>query len=208
MIQICAHYLPWHQERKLRITCSLAHTILRSRKSPQELLQTLFNRRGFYSEATSYGMKMEPVARKDFEEKVGAHVVETGIVVHIAQPWLCGSPDGLFETASGVCLLEVKCPFSSIGDLIIDAEHQLTFVPYIKYTNDRLTLLPSHQYYTQVQLLMYICNINECFFFVYSTRQSITLIVERDSHFLCSAVRSLEDFYFAWLLPALVQKKK
>ncbi|XP_077502566.1 uncharacterized protein LOC144113400 isoform X1 [Amblyomma americanum] len=185
----------WHRERRLRITCSQAHMILRTRKPPQDLLKTILHRRGFCSEATSYGtfsnittshvgltesyfsgMKMEPVARKNFEEKVCADVLETGLVVHTAQPWLCGSPDGLFETAKGVCLLEIKCPFSRRNRDIIDVDQEITFVPYIKYKNGKLTLLASHRYYTQVQLLMYVCNLNECFFlFILNNKASPSL---------------------------------
>ncbi|KAL1438349.1 hypothetical protein MTO96_048138 [Rhipicephalus appendiculatus] len=35
-----------------------------------------------------------------------------GLVISPFQPWLCASPDGLFETSSGVTLLEIKCPYS------------------------------------------------------------------------------------------------
>ncbi|XP_077520310.1 uncharacterized protein LOC144130193 [Amblyomma americanum] len=66
----------WHRERRFRITCSQAHMILRTRKPPQDLLKTILHCRGFCSEATSYGMKMESGARKNFEEKVCADVLE------------------------------------------------------------------------------------------------------------------------------------
>lgn len=123
------------------------------------------------------------------------------------QPWLCGSPDGLFYRGDEVCLLEIKCPFSRRDNVLIDAEKEISYVPYVKYLNGKLTLLPSHRYYTQVQLLMYVCNVAECFFFVYSSAQSIVVVVERNNLFLSYAVRALEEFYFTFLLPALAKQR-
>lgn len=134
-----------------------------------------------------------------------ADVVETGLVLHPRQPWLCGSPDGLVLKEDGTHLLEIKCPFSRKDGKIIDYENFVTFVPYIKYRNGKLELVKGHKYYTQVQLLMYICGIEKCFFFVYSSKESITIPVKKDKSFLCAAVRYLEDFYFEWFLPALAK---
>lgn len=51
----------WHQERRVRITCSLAHTILRSQKPPQELADALLRAPRFSSTATSYDMQFSVV---------------------------------------------------------------------------------------------------------------------------------------------------
>lgn len=127
---------------------------------------------------------------------------QTGLIVHPTQPWLGGSPDGLFTSGRGTCLLEIKCPFKKAEDLLIEHETETSFLRYIKYVDGKLALLRSHTYYTQVQLLMYVCGIQECFLFVYSNKQSITVVADRDEGFLCESVRRLEEFYFNGLLPA------
>ncbi|KAL3216120.1 hypothetical protein MRX96_033181 [Rhipicephalus microplus] len=73
----------WSKERKVRIRSTGAHTILRTRRGPKDVLH---NR-----------MRMELVARKDFEEQHGVTVTEVGLFLHPQEPWLCGSPDGIFS---------------------------------------------------------------------------------------------------------------
>lgn len=128
---------------------------------------------------------------------------QAGLLVHPSQPWLSGSPDGLFSTGEDTCLLEIKCPYARRDEEIINHQEEKCFVPYLKYINGRLTLSKTHRYYTQVQLLMFICNVQECFFFVYTQKQNIIVCVQRDDGFLSEAVGALEDFYFAYLLPEL-----
>ncbi|XP_077525627.1 uncharacterized protein LOC144166440 [Haemaphysalis longicornis] len=194
--------------RRVRITCSTAHSILRARKTPEDLVDSLLQARPFSSDATRHGTRTEPLARKHFEQTLSSHVTETGLVVHPLQPWLCGSPDGLFMYREGTCLLEIKCPSKQRDSDVVDHKVPRSFVPYIKYVNGELTLSKTHKYYTQVQLLMYVCNLELCFFFVYTSKQSVTIVVPRDDSFLCSAVRALEEFYFVWLLPALVKWRR
>ncbi|XP_077543093.1 uncharacterized protein LOC144155489, partial [Haemaphysalis longicornis] len=174
----------WHKERKIRVTCSKAHSILKTRKGPLELVEAVINAPYFTCAATKHETKMEPVARKAVEEKVFTAVVEAGLVVQQSQPWLCGSPDGLLQYQGSPCLLEIKCPHSRKDSKLIDATKEVSFLKYVKYIDGRLTLLKSHKYYTQ----------------------SITLLIERDEVFISTAVRALEDFYFVWLVPALAMR--
>lgn len=131
---------------------------------------------------------------------------QAGLVVHQSQPWLCGSPDGLLKYQGSPCLLEIKCPYKRRDSILIDATEKVSFLKYVKYVDGQLTLQKSHRYYTQVQLLMYVCNVSLCFFFVHSNVHDITLLIERDEDFISTAVRGLEDFYFMWLLPALAMR--
>lgn len=108
---------------------------------------------------------------------------QTGLVVHPLQPWLCGSPDGLFRRGDDVCLLEIKCPYSRRNNILIDVEKEISFVPYVKYVNGKLTLLPSHRYYTQVQLLMYVCNLAECFFLFIPLRKVLLFLLKGTTSF-------------------------
>ncbi|XP_049275829.1 uncharacterized protein LOC125760140 [Rhipicephalus sanguineus] len=148
---------------------------------------------------------MEPEARREFERKVGTAVTQVGLVISPFQPWLCASPDGLFEAGSDVKLLEIKCPYSRRDDTIIDHVSQQSYVNYIVYEDGHLKVARSHQYYCQVQIAMYVTNTKECFFFVYSRKQSIIVVVERDEAFLSANIPKLESFFYSFYMKELMK---
>lgn len=160
----------WFQERKARISASMAHKIYRARKKETRLkyfFQTTVDLPNF-----KYGRETEPVAKEAYEKKTGNVVLDSGLVVKAEQPWLCGTPDGFVVSREGLFTLEIKCPVSC-KDGPIDVDYVI---------NGKLK--ESHAYFTQVQLQMYVCNVQKCHFFVFSAVDSILLHVDRDDHFL------------------------
>lgn len=149
---------------------------------------------------------MEPVARKDFEQQHGVTVTEVGLLLHPQQPWLCGSPDGIFSLSGETCLLEIKCPYKCKDKGIFD-DLGNSIVDYVHHVRGNATLKKSHRYYTQVQILMYLVNAKHCSFFVYSDKQSVTITLARDNALLQEAIPRLEQFYFEWILPELVKRQ-
>ncbi|KAL1475030.1 hypothetical protein MTO96_037587 [Rhipicephalus appendiculatus] len=147
----------WHKEKKFRISSTTSHTILHARRSPEEVARAILNSRPFSTEAMAYGLRTEPEARMEFEHLLGVEVVEMGLLIHPDQPWLCGSPDGMFCLSGETCLLEIKCPhkckekdmFTSSGESILD---------YILGTGSNRRLKRTHKYFTQVQILLYLLN--------------------------------------------------
>ncbi|XP_049518712.1 uncharacterized protein LOC119440104 [Dermacentor silvarum] len=198
--------LRWHKEKKFRISSTTSHTILHARRSPEEVARAILNSRPFSTEATAYGLRTEPLARMEFERQLGVEVVEMGLLIHPDQPWLCGSPDGMFYLSGETCLLEIKCPhkckeadmFDSSGESILD---------YIQGTGSNRRLKTTHRYFTQVQILLYLLNVQKCYFFVYSSRQNVIIEVSRDDAFLYESIPALERFYFTYLLPAAAAAK-
>ncbi|XP_049271313.1 uncharacterized protein LOC125758313 [Rhipicephalus sanguineus] len=156
------------------------------------------------SHSLNFRRKTEAIARASFEQKIGQSVLQVGLIVHLTQPWLCASPDGLFKVGDNTALLEIKCPYSRKDDIIIDAEREISFVKYIVYEGGQLKLRKRHPYYTQIQLSMYVTNTHECFFFVYTNKHSVTTVVPRDDGFLSEAVPKMEYFYFNYYLKHLV----
>lgn len=127
--------------------------------------------------------------------------------MHKEKPWLCGSADGLFQQGSDTVLLEIKCPSSIRGQPVVDANENKTFTSCLVYVDGKLCLKPSHNYYTQVQVLMFVLDLQSCYFYVYtSDEHDATVLVPRNDTFLSNAIASLERFYFSWYLPALTQK--
>lgn len=161
----------WFLQRKLRITASVGHKIVRGRK--KETRWKYFYQHIPNLPSLEYGRRTETVAKASFSALTGFQVSNVGLVVRADQPWLASTPDGIFRDSSeNIALLEVKCPISCKGAMID-----------VEYIQDG-ELKKSHPYYTQVQLQMYTCNCDVCYFFVYSSADQFLTIVERDEELL------------------------
>ncbi|KAL1472958.1 hypothetical protein MTO96_022641 [Rhipicephalus appendiculatus] len=195
----------WHLERRLRVTSSQAHRIKTRMCDFDALADKLAKPQPFTSAATTYGNLHEPQARQQLSASLRLPISQVGLVIHLEQPWLCCSPDGLISTDNSFELVEIKCPFSLKNNMLIDHEKQVSYVPYIHYIDGRLALKKSHQYYTQVMVMLYVLGLTEAIFFVHSEKHNISVQVERDDGFLAEVVPKLQKFYFAHLLPRLAK---
>lgn len=194
----------WHSLRRERVSSSSAHPIRVCKGDKRERAKNLLYRKPFQSKATTYGLVSEDVARKEFEHLKGVKVTRTGLVVMLCQPWLCGSPDGIFWAEDETKLLEIKCPYSRWNSIIVDFEQKRCFVNYLCFRGSELKLKESSSYYTQVQILLYCTGLMKCVLYVFSRRQrDITIEILRDDKFLSEVVPSLEMFYFFYYLPLL-----
>lgn len=113
-------------------------------------------------------------------------VIVTGKACASFSDWTAGTPSTAmvrrqpgwpFTSSRGTSLLEIKFPFKGVDEKLIDHQNETAFLRYIKYVDGKLTLLRSHKYYTQVQLLMYICGIHECFFFLFIHTSIVLLLL-------------------------------
>ena len=125
-----------------------------------------------------YGCLKEDVALKKYEELLnskikGVQALKCGLIVSKKYKWLCGSPDAIVVDQNGSrVLLEIKCPSSNRNSEIN--------VKYLK--NGKLR--ESHEYFTQVQLLMYLTKCQLTHFFIYSDSDYKLVEVELDKKFL------------------------
>ena len=122
---------------------------------------------------------MEPIARQKYMEITKNEVIQVGLVVRNDISWLAGSPDGLFvDQAGNTVLLEIKCPISN--------QDQQIFVKYLDLNVDTMNHELNRKdaqgkvYYTQVQLLMFLCGAKKCDFFVYSSVDHTIVSIEYD----------------------------
>lgn len=119
---------------------------------------------------------------------------QVGLIVHLKQPWLCASPDGLFKYGNQTTLLEIKCPYYRKDDVLIDHTKEASFIKCVQRWTPGSEQAPS--------VLHTNANYNVCnkhntvffFLFVYSSKQTVTIVVERDEHFLSEAIPRLEHF--------------
>ena len=158
----------WFLERKLRISASKAHRIMKAKK--KETLLKYFFELQVQTKGMAYGNAMETIARECYTNITGNLVKESGLIIKPGQTWLCASPDGLIS--QGKICLEIKCPSS--------CENSQINVNYI--TNNQL--VKNHMYYTQVQIQLYVSNCDLCHFFVFSEADNKLIVVHRDNDYL------------------------
>lgn len=125
---------------------------------------------------------------------------QVGLVVLPEQPWLCCSPDGLVRLDNEIVLIEIKCSFKYKDTPFIDYAERRTKLQYLIFVNDEITLRRTHPYYTQIQVQLYILNLQRALLFVYSPKQSVIVSVKRDEVFLWNLISKMEYFYFKYFL--------
>ena len=109
----------WHSQRTYRLTCSnfgsaAGHNMF---CSPEELADDLSGikkktRDEKALKIMQYGTDMEPFARKWYEEKHKANVVEIGLAIPKWNTRIGGSVDGLVTSSDPQGIVEIKCPMS------------------------------------------------------------------------------------------------
>ncbi|CAN7987580.1 unnamed protein product, partial [Ixodes pacificus] len=183
----------WRKERLPRITATKAHKVIRCRGDLQKLAKEMVREVPFSSHATAHGVRYEPEARVKFEEERCVEVHQFGLVVMPEDPWLGCSPDGLFRNDEGkVNLLEIKCPASRWKKSLTE-KPLLAYLVEDKHTKI-ISLRQSHPIYTQIQICLYVLQLEQCELFIYCSVDRKTFHIKRDEAFLSDAIPSLRSF--------------
>ena len=155
-------------ERKKRISASLARTLVTytTNKSPDwsQKIKSYLDNKFPGNKDTAYGVRMETFARKCYERITDYTVTEAGLCINPKIPWLCCSLDGL---VIGSHTIEIKCPSVGKSKKASEMLKDLTYID-AKDIND-VKLLKTNNYYCQVQLGMFISNLKNCHFILYSS---------------------------------------
>ncbi|KAL4084013.1 hypothetical protein QTP88_029329 [Uroleucon formosanum] len=207
--------IQWKYIRQSRISASVkAHRIKickdLSFENQEKLAKSLLIDRDLGHQGkinVAYGNKYESEAIEYYNTQFNNTILKCGVIVHSQKPWLCSSPDGIvIENETLTKVLEVKCPISCQSKPICDPENQKCNVPYLKYSNNKVVLSTTHQYYTQCQILMYCCGISECDLLVYNKIDPVVINIEKNVLFLQTILPRLEYFYFNFYLPKYILK--
>lgn len=115
------------------------------------------------------------LVQKKFTESTGYFIDDVGLVIS-KEPFLACSPDGIIFDGDSYELLEVKCPYSCEGSIIVNFKKRESKVNYLVFDKKGvLHLKKNHKYNTQIQVSMYILNVRVCNFFVYSSEDFVRL---------------------------------
>ena len=161
----------WYAQRKTRISASIAHKIFRGGTKEIRHRHKFGTRRGHPN--MEYGCMMEETARRKYEEVKGVRALKCGLIISKRYNWLCGSADAIAVDQNGSrILVEIKCPSSNKNSAIN--------VKYLK--NGKLKR--RHEYFAQVQLLMYLAKCQLAHLFIYSDADYKIVEVEMDKDYL------------------------
>lgn len=120
----------------------------------------------YQSYCVRFGLENEPIARENLARELGLTVVEWGLLIDKEYPQLAVSLDGYVPTEEAT--VEIKCP-----QRIIDNYYQLCEAREPDFER----LLP-YNYYSQVQLGLFITQARFCYFYVYAPREGTHLLLK------------------------------
>ena len=125
-------------------------------------------------------------------------VFAVGLVVNPNCPWLGATPDGKVWDSSvfeNVGLLEIKCPHKYQSVTPQEAATMSDFC--CELVDGNISLKQNHEYYSQVQGQMAVCNIKWCDFVIYTSKGiSVQRIIFDEDFWLHDLYPKLTDIYF------------
>ena len=204
----------WHEQRVGRITASTAHAALRARDPPPKSLLTRICKSAttpINTPAIVWGRQHEDEAFRVYTDivtgasaspdrshvecttsKAGLHIGET-------EPFLAATPDGFVNCdCCGRGVIEIKCPYKHRDSSVAAATQAKDFC-----LDERMALKKDHAYYTQVQMQIYICQVEYADFVVWTVKECAVCRVMRDNDFITSMVSKTSTFWRYAVLPEL-----
>jgi len=164
----------WHALRKTKITATDASVIMGAshwKTRIQLYHEKLSNDPPMAPNARMQrGVDLEPIARDLFILRHGIHV-EPKVIV---KDWAMASLDGI--DCSRKHVVEIKCPGEKDHTAAVSGK------------------TPDH-YYPQLQHQMYVCDVNEMYYFSFDGIEGVTVIVKRDDEYIERMVEEEKKFY-------------
>ena len=166
----------------------------------------------FTSSATTWGCQHEDEAIAAFLdyyafEHMDVDFKRSGLVVNPKYPFLGASPDAWVTCSchSG-SLVEVKCPYRCRENSL----EQLSSTSkdfFLMHEHGSFSLDESHTYYYQVQCQLNVCEVDTCYFVVWSPSEIVCIEVLRDESFFQNCLPIADSFIDNVLLPEVVAQR-
>ena len=134
-----------------------------------------------------------------FLEHADVKFESCGLFVNPKYPFMGASPDGIIQCCChDKCLIEVKCPYNCSTQLFSELEGNKSFC--LKQINKHLKLDKAHSYYYQVQCQLNICELDICYFVVWSPEEMHIEEVKKDTEFFSALLPGINSFLLKGVL--------
>ena len=174
----------WFAQRENMITASEVGSALgvnKYEKCEKYILhKTGIKKKFFNTKFTQFGIDNEDAVREWYEKEHNQKVHEVGLVPHPTLDFIGASPDGVCESGR---LLEIKCPSSKKR---IEKEVGKMIPPY---------------YFTQMQLQLECCDMEECDFLEYVAPQ---FSLDGEAHYYLTVIKR-DRKWFSDSMPELTR---
>ncbi|XP_076090454.1 uncharacterized protein LOC143062652 isoform X1 [Mytilus galloprovincialis] len=204
--------MTWYDQRVGRITSSTVHNVLHTTlENPStSLLKKICDPapKPLNVPAVIWGREHEKSAIKEFQQVMCTDhqnfcVKKAGFLIDLNYPYIGVSADGIATCdCHGSSVLEVKCPYkyrsSLLPEFLADPNTCLKTDHELKKT---------HQYYSQVQLQMYVHNMNTSFFVVWGEKFTVVSNVTKDDEFIKTMLEKSHNFFINAVVPELLTRK-
>ncbi|XP_060861867.1 uncharacterized protein LOC132938894 [Metopolophium dirhodum] len=195
----------WRNEGRKRLTASKFGEICKMREntSCKIKVHNILYKYPTMCKSMSYGIEMEPHARRQFEELKGLDVRTCGLFIDREFPHLAASPDGLIDDDE---ILEIKCPFvaKDTKSAIEAVENKLLSYCTINEQGNIL-LKKDHIYFYQVMGQLRVTKRNVCYFVIHTPNwTNVEKIYFYLSFWQNKMVDKLKLFYIECLLPEII----
>ena len=206
--------LEWFDHRVGRITASTAYAVVHTRTDfpskslIKQICSTHYNQ-AVMVPALEWGRNNEDVARKAYKERQtashsGFSCSAIGLTINPQYPHLGASPDGRLDCdCCGQGILEIKCPYKYRECAPADIDDP-SFC--LVNTADGLKLSSNHQYYTQVQMQLALCEVSYCDFVVWTPKGLVTNRIQPDHSYFTEIKPKLDYFFTKFILPELLTR--
>ncbi|KAF4527683.1 hypothetical protein B566_EDAN012649 [Ephemera danica] len=160
--------------------------------------------------AALHGIQNESAAFALFTKKIKheGHC-SVGLIVNPKIPFVGASPDRLVRINGEVYCVEIKCPFRLFDNKqkIKDAITSSKFNIKINSETKAPFLNPSHEYYSQLQGQLMVCNLKSAYFVVFVPPRDIEwVVVRRDESHISITIQMLRNIYQTHFLPYFSQE--
>ena len=157
-----------------------------------------------------WGIQHEKVALEEFSTLMSDthnnfEIEDCGLRLLLENPYIGASADGLFtcKCHNDVFTVEIKCPYShretaTLDDALYDSKFCLDINKILK---------ANHCYYTQMQLQMYIYDVEKAYLIIWTPKWLYYTLVLKDVPFITSMIHHLKEFYATHIVPELLTRK-
>lgn len=203
----------WHEQRTGRITSSTVHAVTHTdpdKPAPSVIKAICIPRtKPLKTDAINWGNEHETTALKAYRslmESTNKHseisVDREGFRISDEVPYIGVSTDSIMTCdCHGKRIVEVKCPFSAKDK---DMKSFLDSADcYIKQNE----LKNTHKYYSQVQLQMFVYQVDSCDFVTWAPKFVIITYVKKDEKFVREMIDKCKLMYRNHILPELLTRK-